>query len=262
MKKLIYISLIFVISNAFAQPAATVLFAKQKVISLREGKEYSLSRGSQLEPGDTVVTGAGALINIKYKNGTLVNIGENSRYKILAFSPNPSDVQIKAELSQGKIKFKTTGKSNESLKTPVIAMAITGTSAEIFVKSDKQTYLNLLEGNINNYAPGSYIATPQGVVAGAFPAEGQVNTPAGTDGSISDAETTETISSESADATDTADSTDTADATDTADSAEEASDTIGFIESAQVVDQATTDSIEEEIASEIAEISLECISVI
>lgn len=44
MKKLIYISLIFVISNAFAQPAATVLFAKQKVISLREGKEYSLSR--------------------------------------------------------------------------------------------------------------------------------------------------------------------------------------------------------------------------
>ncbi|MDF1929280.1 FecR family protein [Legionella pneumophila] len=152
------------------------------------------SPGSQLEPGDTVVTGAGALINIKYKNGTLVNIGENSRYKILAFSPNPSDVQIKAELSQGKIKFKTTGKSNESLKTPVIAMAITGTSAEIFVKSDKQTYLNLLEGNINNYAPGSYIATPQGVVAGAFPAEGQVNTPAGTDGSISDAETSETIS--------------------------------------------------------------------
>ncbi|MCK1859481.1 hypothetical protein MXE00_14005, partial [Legionella pneumophila] len=119
-----------------------------------------------------------------------------------------------------------------------------------------------LEGNINNYAPGSYIATPQGVVAGAFPAEGQVNTPAGTDGSISDAETTDTISSESADATDTADTTDTADAADTADSAQEASDAVGFIESAQVVDQATTDSIEEEIASEIAEISLECISVI
>lgn len=259
MRKLILIGLIFGINTVFAQPIATVLFATPKVVAVRNNTEYPLSRGSSLEVGDSIVTGPGALINIKYKNGTLVNIGNNSRYKILAFSPKPSDVQIKAELTEGKIKFKTTGKSNEILKTPVIAMAITGTTAEVFVKSTKLTYFNLVEGNINNYTPGSYKATPQGVEVAPFPTEGHVSTPAGSDGSISDNETTENITSESNNATDTT---------------QETADTVGFVQTTQVTDQVSSEaSVEAATAAaaadvavvaeiELADISLGCISVI
>lgn len=258
MKKLILIGLIFGINTVFAQSIATVLFATPKVVAIRNNTEHPLSRGSTLEVGDSIVTGPGALVNIKYKNGTLVNIGDNSRYKILAFSPKPSDVQIKAELTEGKIKFKTTGKSNETLKTPVIAMAITGTIAEVFVKSTKQTYFNLVEGNINNYTPGSYKATPHGVEVSSFPTDGHVSTPAGSDGSISDVETTEGITSESNNAINTT---------------QEAADTVGLVQTTQVADQVSSEaSVEAATAAaaadvavaeiELADISLNCISVI
>lgn len=245
MKKLITIILILCINSVFAQPIAKVLFATPKATTIRNNTEHALSRGFSLEVGDTIVTGPSMLVNIKYKNGTLVNIGDNSQYKILAFSPKSTDVQIKAELIKGKMKFKTTGKSNETLKTPVIAMAITGTTAEVFVKSTKQTYFHLVEGQINNFTPGSYKATPDGVAVASFPAEGYVTTQAGSDGSISGIATTESVTSESNNGTNTA---------------QEAAGTVGLVQTAQVADQASTDTSSAIISNSFADISLECIT--
>lgn len=174
MKKLILFTLFIAIQSSFAQGAATVLSTSNKVVVKHNGDTHALSRGSSVGTGDTIVTAGGAKASIKYSNGTLVNIGENSHYKILAFSPKSSDVQIKAELTQGSIASKTNGKTKESLKTPVIAMAILGTKYAVLVKSKTNTYVNVSEGHVKMgdtlLSPGeSVLASPNGIMNTPFP---------------------------------------------------------------------------------------------
>lgn len=148
MKIITFIGLLSAVTSLFAESAATVLFTMNKVTATHNGKERLLSRGSMLEVGDAITTAKGAAANIKYSNGTLVNIGDNSRYKISGYAPQSSGVQIKSELGSGKIKFKTTGKTKESIKTPVVALAILGTEAEVSVVNKGNTRVNLVEGNM------------------------------------------------------------------------------------------------------------------
>lgn len=191
MNKIILFFMMICSSSLCAEAVATVLYANNKVTANRNGAERTLARGAQLEAGDAVITAAGAVVNIKYLNGTLVNLGENSNYKILSYSPDAKDVQIKAELNSGKLHFQTTGKVKESLKTPVIALAILGTDAKVYVASKTQTYIAVGSGHVqagNNKplsAGDSIVANPQGVQNATFPAAGQINSPKGAPGTIS-----------------------------------------------------------------------------
>jgi hypothetical protein len=177
MKKLVLFCFIFAATHVFAQKVATVLSTSNKVVASHNGATRPLSRGSSLEPGDSILTFEGAQANIKYLNGTLVNIGSKSNYKILAYSPKTTDVQIKAELSSGIIFSKTTGKTKETLKTPVAALAILGTKYAVDVTGNRQTYVNVTEGRVKVgdtiFGPGSSIlVTPQGITHAPFPQEG------------------------------------------------------------------------------------------
>ncbi|HRD70712.1 MAG TPA: FecR family protein [Legionella sp.] len=189
MKRLIMICLLFGVSNVFADSVAKVLFATNKVVASRNGTERTLTRGSSLNAGDTIITAGGAAVNIKYNNGTLVNLGENSNYKILAYTPN-QETQIKAELNSGKLKFKTQGKVKETLKTPVMALAILGTEVSVYVPKNNKTYVSVQEGKVKAagrvFGPGkNFLITPEGIVDAPFPAAGQISTPAGAEGTIS-----------------------------------------------------------------------------
>ncbi|VEG92601.1 FecR domain-containing protein [Legionella spiritensis] len=128
MNKLIFICCLFLTGHVFSQSVATVLFTSHTVKVKRGGVESNISRGASLQNGDTIVTSGQAVAKIKYANGTLVTLGENSVYKILAYSGNQHDIQIKSELTSGKIHSKTSGKKKEILKTPVVALAILGTN--------------------------------------------------------------------------------------------------------------------------------------
>ena len=179
MKKLILICWLLGATNLFAQSVATVLFTTNKVVANHNGVERALSRGSSLNAGDAIITTAGGAANIKYLNGTLVNIGESSNYKILAYSPKHNDVQIKAELSVGKVEFTTPGKMKETLKTPVIALAILGTRAKVYVPAKDEMYLMVYEGQVlagNRFVnPGESIqVTPQGIFNVPFPNVGNI----------------------------------------------------------------------------------------
>ena len=200
MKKLILLGLLFSSTQLIAEPAAIVLFTSNKVVAEHESAERTLSRGAALEAGDAVITSAGALANIKYSNGTLVNIGSDSHYKILAYSPKQSDVQIKAELSYGEINSKTTGKTKEAIKTPVIALAILGTEFELAVRCKKKisehyredcdtVNLHVIEGSImaggQVFTAGASIqATPSGIKPAVFPPSSEVHPPADAPGTI------------------------------------------------------------------------------
>lgn len=133
MKKLISMGLCVISSTCFAQPVATVLFVTNKAVAVRAGAEIALTRGATLEVGDAINTAGDAVIKFKYENGTLVALGNNSRYTILAYSPKQSDVQVSAELTSGQLESKTTRKTNESLKTPTTALAVVGTAYKVSV---------------------------------------------------------------------------------------------------------------------------------
>lgn len=150
MKKFVFICLLFNAVAAFADSVATVLFTLNSVTASHGGASRSLARGGSLEVGDKIVTGDGAKVNIKYSNGTLVNLGPNSSYTILSFSPNTNDVQVKAQLDQGSLSVKTNGRTKETLKTPVMAMAILGTALQVSVdkRHQNKTYVRLIQGKV------------------------------------------------------------------------------------------------------------------
>lgn len=209
MKELILISLLLFNVNVFAV-AAKVLFTAKKVVANRNGSERVIARGAVLEAGDQIITAADAAANIQYTNGTLVNIGASSNYKILAYAPNQADTQIKAELNKGKIEIKTTGKTKETLKTPIVSLAILGTQVQVYVPSSQETYVHLTEGVVavreeimsadnnnsnnsnssnasntsNTTNTNSVRVTVDGIVDEPFPAEGIVNSPENSPGKI------------------------------------------------------------------------------
>lgn len=206
MKRLILIGL-FVAANQLFAAAATVLFTQNKVVANRNGSERTLSRGASLDPGDQITTVAGGSIHLQYSNGTLVNIGSNSTYKILAYSPNQKDAQINAELSRGKVEIQNTGKIKETLKTPIVSLAILGTHIRVAAslapgkqhkKQDPQcagrrgsevTNVQILEGLVS--ARGKYLKPGDSVrvscdriVDAPFPPEGVVVSPLNSSGKI------------------------------------------------------------------------------
>lgn len=188
MKKLIVIGLFLLTSQLFAA-AATVLFAEKKVTLNRNGSDRALTRGATLDPGDQISTAAGAAVHLQYSNGTLVNLGANSTYKILAYAPK-ADIQIKAELSKGRIEVQNPGKIKETLKTPIVSLAILGTHFKVDVTSAKMTYVQMIEGLIlarNEYLrPGDSVrVTGDRIVNAPFPKDGLVTSPLNSSGKIS-----------------------------------------------------------------------------
>lgn len=189
MNKLIFLVLLFA-GQVYAESAATVLFVEKKVVASHNGSEHSLSRGSSVDVGDTIITGEGAHANIRYTNGTLVNIGSGSNYKIVAYAPKSSGVQVDAQLNLGKIHVKTAGKEKESLKTPVVSLAILGTEFNVYVPSPKTTYLNVIYGTVEArdqvFIGGrSVLITSSSITNSNFPKEGRVGAPIGAPGTIS-----------------------------------------------------------------------------
>lgn len=208
MKRILLISLIITANQLFAS-AATVLFTQNKVVANRNGSERVLVRGASLDPGDQITTSVGAAINFQYSNGTLVNIGSDSKYTILAYNPKQSEVQIKAELSQGKLELQNAGKIKETLKTPIVSLAILGTHIRVAAllrsppndnatKKKKQcdglrasevTNIQVLEGTVE--ARGKYLRAGDSVritcdhmTNSPFPNEGFVSSASGSAGKI------------------------------------------------------------------------------
>ena len=181
MKKLISLLLLLSVPPVFAS-VGIVLFTMKKVVAENGGVTRTLTRGSPVDVNDVIITAVDAAAKIKYSNGTLVTIGANSRYKIVAYAPTQNEV-LKAELKQGKIESKTNGGAKkEALKTPVVAMSITGTEYKVYVASTSKTNVALIAGKVtvgtkSIQAGDSVVATEKGVVFAPFPEAGNIKVP-------------------------------------------------------------------------------------
>lgn len=179
VKKIIAVCCLFINSLGYSESAGIVLFTVKQVTAQRNGAEVKLARGAQFYAGDAIITAADATAKIRFTNGTLVTIGSDSNYKILAYAPNQSEV-LKANLSKGKIESQSVGtQKRESLKTPIVAIAIAGTHFKVFVADLKKTNVELESGHVKvgetNLSPGeSVVATPEGIRPQAFPEIGNI----------------------------------------------------------------------------------------
>ncbi|WP_058533078.1 FecR family protein [Legionella saoudiensis] len=207
MKRIILIGLLSITTQVFAESAAKVLYTQNKVTASHGGSTRTLSRGSALEIGDEIATAAGAAIHLQYSNGTLVNIGSNSSYKIHAYAPKQGGEQINAELTHGKLEIQNGGKIKETLKTPIVSLAILGTHIRVDAtkaamasgnpknkqcagaRATENTYVQVLEGLVSArdklLRPGKSVrVTCDRIVDAPFPPDGIVNSPLNAPGKI------------------------------------------------------------------------------
>lgn len=148
MKKLFIVSVLSYSLNCLAAPSiGTVLVAVNKV----NAGQRTLSRGSAIYNGDTIVTGDNSQAKIKYTNGSLISIGANSHYQTQSYSASKTDSSFKANLSSGSLEYKSSGKKKGTIKTPVVALAILGTELKAIV-TPTNTYLQVDQGLVQGGA--------------------------------------------------------------------------------------------------------------
>lgn len=215
MKKLILMGCLLVANHVFAESAAKVLYTqKQVTVSHNGGGAQALTRGASLSPGDKVTTGEGAAVNIQYSNGALVNLGSDSVYKILAYSPKSSEEKIKAELVDGKLELQNNGTIKETLKTPIVSLAVLGTHIKVYAslsggkhkkspqcagrRGQETTNIQVLEGRVSARnkilkAGDSVRVSCDQIIDAPFPAAGTVVSPLVSPGKIAPAPASATL---------------------------------------------------------------------
>lgn len=126
------IGLLFHCVSAYSEPVALVLATVNKVLSQRNGTEQALKRGDSLSQGDIILTKAGAAAQIKYNDGTLVSIKENSHFELVSFAPK-EDITIRMQLNSGAMQYESKTKHKGIIETPVVALSILGTKLNVIV---------------------------------------------------------------------------------------------------------------------------------
>lgn len=148
MKKLMFFCLMIVSMVVFSESIGTVLVAVDKVMAEQGSKKRTLTRGSPIYTGESIITGSNAHAQIKYTNGTLVSIEANSHYQTVSYAPK-SDTVIKSKLNKGSIVYESKNKKQKKgvLETPVVALAVLGTKFQANVTSDN-TSLKVTDGTV------------------------------------------------------------------------------------------------------------------
>jgi len=149
---------------AAAQEAGQVLMAKgQLSVKGDDGKTRELVRRSSVFVGDVLTTGKDAQLQIRMKDGAMIELGANSEFIIKMYSyKKKGDAKDGAVLSLVKGGLRTVSgdieKSTYKLETPTASMGIRGTSFDVIVcspltllklcKMDGTTYVILRKGTV------------------------------------------------------------------------------------------------------------------
>ncbi|GAA5315063.1 MAG: hypothetical protein AseanaTS_02670 [Candidatus Pelagadaptatus aseana] len=93
--------------SLLAAPAAgQILFSKGSLQIVHQGQLQTASRGSQVWPGDTLITGHNSRALLRFSDGTRTTLGDDTEYRIENFSLNVQG-QSRATYQLVKGVFKT-----------------------------------------------------------------------------------------------------------------------------------------------------------
>lgn len=145
-------------TSVFSEPmaeAATPVAILMKIIKdvqFKTGeKDYINAKlGQSLSSGDEVKTGAKSLAQIKFTDGSIINIRENSSLKIYA-DKKGKDISKTTHLDKGNLQFNVSKQDAEEFKftTPTMVASIRGTEGAIDIQNDGSSLLLCTKGAID-----------------------------------------------------------------------------------------------------------------
>ncbi|MDB5409120.1 MAG: exported protein of unknown function, partial [Rhodospirillales bacterium] len=155
------LSLIAVLATGFGgthrdAEAAPIVGSAATVVREVRGQLEAVNRvlvvDSELTQDEEVSTGPGSATRILLKDGTNLELGENSRLKLtkLVFDADPSKSKVAIKALTGVFRW-TSGSlppSNYSISTPVATIGIRGTTLEFIVAEDGLTTVALTRGEV------------------------------------------------------------------------------------------------------------------
>ncbi len=178
-------SLLLLASNAAMAAAGKVVYARGDAQIERAGKTLPLAKGTEIESGDTIVTGKDGRVQLLMADGDRMALNTSSRFRVDEFkAPESAD---KPETGRGfyslvKGGFRAVTRSlgkrgldSYRVKTPVATIGIRGT-----------TYWAMYYPGDANNPPGYYFGVSEGGLSVGNNA-GQMNFGAGQYGYVKDA---------------------------------------------------------------------------
>nr|WP_253284496.1 MULTISPECIES: FecR domain-containing protein [unclassified Ruegeria] len=129
-----------------------VISAKQGAQLVREGKAQPVVSGMDVESGDAITTDQTGLIQIVFVDDTKIAIGPNARMvlDVSLLRGNRKAKSFAVQALGGSFRF-ISGKSRKraySITTPSATMAVRGTTFDMWVVSEQQSAMLVLEGTV------------------------------------------------------------------------------------------------------------------
>ncbi|NOE35669.1 FecR domain-containing protein [Ruegeria sp. HKCCD7318] len=129
-----------------------VISAKQGAQLVREGKTQPVVSGMDVESGDAITTDQTGLIQIVFVDDTKIAIGPNARMvlDVSLLRGNRKAKSFAVQALGGSFRF-ISGKSRKraySITTPSATMAVRGTTFDMWVVSEQQSAMLVLEGTV------------------------------------------------------------------------------------------------------------------
>ncbi|HEX6154862.1 MAG TPA: FecR domain-containing protein [Burkholderiales bacterium] len=160
MKTLLLAFLLAVVAlPASAQQSGAVVDGVQMPAWLeRDGKRVPLAPGMELRAGDRIFSGAGARVQVKLSEGSVVKLGENGRLVFAEMQPGKDLFKATLQVLEGAFRFTTElvgkGKKREvSVRVSQVTAGIRGTDFWGRSRDDRQIVC-LIEGAIDVGADG------------------------------------------------------------------------------------------------------------
>jgi hypothetical protein len=154
---LIVLLIIVFVSNSYseglAEPATPVAIVMKVIKDVKlktaEASNWSGAKiGQQLSTGDEIKTEAKSLAVIKFTDGSIINVRENSSLKIYADKKN-KQISKNTYIDKGDVQFNVNKQEAEEFKftTPTMVASIRGTQGAFNVK-EEESMLLCTEGSI------------------------------------------------------------------------------------------------------------------
>jgi ferric-dicitrate binding protein FerR (iron transport regulator) len=136
-------------TSASNPAAATVVSLAGQVSVMRDANPWALAVGSQVRPGQLIVTGPDGYAEFRVADGSSFEVFPNSR---VVFRENPGDLRDLLDMVLGRIKVhiqKWGGQPNPNkVHTPTAIISVRGTTFDVSVEDGEATVVEVEEGQV------------------------------------------------------------------------------------------------------------------
>ncbi|WP_298853109.1 FecR domain-containing protein [uncultured Ruegeria sp.] len=152
LKIVLVLCVVVIIPSQTIANIGKVISAKQGAQLIRAGKAQPVYSGMEVASGDAIATDGTGVIQIVFVDETKIAIGPNARMvlDVTMLRGNRKAKSFAVQALGGSFRF-ISGKSRKraySIKTPSATMAVRGTTFDMWVVSDKQSAMLVLQGTV------------------------------------------------------------------------------------------------------------------